>query len=341
MKTQDRNTAEASVTTPVEPGSDELLAMYRTMVLIRRFEDKAEEMYTRARIGGYFHVNIGEEAAVVGAISSLRASDYLFSTYREHGHAIARGTDPKAVMAELFGKETGTSKGRGGSMHIFDPSHHFMGGWGIVGQSIPLAVGAAFAVKYNGTSDVVMCTFGDGATNIGPFYESLNLAKLWRLPIVFVCMNNQYGMGTSVARASSITELWRKGASFGIPGEYTDGMDVLQCRDVCQRAVERARQDHEPTLVELNTYRFRGHSVADPGRSYRTEDEMKQWRQRDPITKFHDVLKERGILPEDRSREIDADVDEVVAACVSFAEQSPEPSVSDLGKYVYVNEEPS
>lgn len=337
MKTQDRASEAPAAAIAERLGRDELLHMYRTMVLIRRFEDRAEEMYLRARVGGYFHVNIGEEAAVVGAISALRPTDYLFSTYREHGHAITRGTDPRLVMAELFGKETGTSKGRGGSMHLFDAERRFMGGWGIVAESIPLAVGAAFAANYRGTDDVVMAAFGDGATNSGPFYESLNLAKLWRLPIVFVCINNQYSMGTSVARSSSVTELWKKGASFGIEGAFADGMDVLACRDVCERAVEKARAEHDPSLVELNTYRYRGHSVADQVKTYRTEEEIKSWRARDPIDKFHDELKELGVLTDEEAASIAEEVNEIVAASVAFAEQSPEPSVDSLREYVYVD----
>jgi pyruvate dehydrogenase E1 component alpha subunit len=331
VETQDR---APTATAPLGPDADELLRLYKQMVLIRHFEDKAEEMYLRARVGGYFHVNIGEEATVVGAISALRTTDYLFSTYRDHGHAIARGTDPRLIMAELFGKETGTSKGRGGSMHLFDADRRFMGGWGIVSESIPLAVGAAFACKYNETNDAVMTIFGDGATNSGPFYESLNMAKLWRLPIVFVCSNNQYGMGTAVDRASSISELWKKGFSFGIPGERVDGMDVLACREACCRAMERARAEGEPTLLELYTYRYRGHSVADQVKTYRSDEEVKQWRARDPIMRYHDVLIERGVLTEDMARDVEADVDEQVAASVKFAEESAEPSIADLSRFI-------
>src|ERR671937_1303757 len=267
--------------------------MLDKMLLIRHFEERAQEMYMKAKIGGFLHLCIGEEATVVGSVSVLQDNDYLISTYREHGQAIARGTDPKVVMAELFGREDGTSRGRGGSMHLFDMERRFMGGYGIVGGNLPLAAGFALASDYRGEDAVTLCMFGDGASNQGTFGETMNLAALWRLPIVFLVVNNQYGMGTALERHSAVTDLSKKAECLGVPGGRTDGMDVLAVRECVAEHLRMAREDRQPTLVEALTYRFRGHSAADP-EVYRTKEEVAEWRKRDPIVTFAERLKKEG-----------------------------------------------
>lgn len=317
---------------------EQLLRYLKLMVLIRRFEEKAGEMYLRAKIGGYLHLNIGEEGTVVGSVSALEERDYLYTSYRDHGYAIARGVDPKAVMAELFGKATGCSQGRGGSMHLFDARVHFLGGYGIVAAHIPVATGTALAATYRGTDEVTMCIFGEGATNIGAFHEGLNVAKLWRLPVVFVCTNNIYGMGTAVNRASAVSEIYRKACAYDIAAERVDGMDVLAVRDACLRGVERARKESEPTLIETMTYRYRGHSMADPAR-YRSEAEVRWWRERDPILTLETKLKEQGMVTQEEMDDIEANVERVVEESVEFADRSPAPSLDDLYKNVYAESE--
>ena len=272
------------------------------MMLIRRFEERAGEMYAKAKIGGFLHLCIGEEAAIVGATNALEATDYLMSTYREHGQAIARGTPPEAVMAELFGKKDGCSGGRGGSMHLFDYERRFLGGYGIVGGNLPLAAGVALAADYRGENDVMLCMFGDGATNQGTFGETMNLAALWKLPVVFMVINNQFGMGTSLERHSAVTDLSKKAEGFGVPGSQCDGMDVLDTEAVIAEAVRCAREERKPQLVEAVTYRFRGHSMADP-EEYRTKEEVEEWRKRDPIETFGKRLVDEGVLSEERPRE--------------------------------------
>src|SRR5436190_7782632 len=275
----------------------DLVRMLGQMQAIRHFEERAAEQYTKARIGGYIHLNVGEEATVVGSVAALRTTDYLIGSYRTHGHALARGTDPGAVMAELFGRESGTSKGRGGSMHLFDWKNRFLGGYGIVGGHLPIAAGLGLAIDYLGGDEAVLCVFGEGATNIGAFHESLNVAKLWGLPVVWLCANNQYAMGHSVAMDSSITEIYRKAKAYDMPGERVDGMDVLAVRQVCEAALERARRERLPSLIECFTYRYRGHSMADQ-RKYRTEDEIQMWRERDPINWMERRLLQAGVLDE-------------------------------------------
>jgi len=316
---------------------EELLQWAYQMLLIRLFEEKTAEMYTRARIGGFVHLNIGEEATIVGAISTLRPTDYLYSNYREHGHALVKGVEPKRIMAELYGRATGTSSGRGGSMHLIDVERRFMGGYAIVGGSQPLAVGAGITVTYKGTDDIVMVIFGEGATNGGSFFESLNMAKLWRLPVVFLCVNNQYGMGTAVARASAVPEIYRKACAFDIASERVDGMDVLAVREVVSRAVARAREAKEPSLIEALTYRFRGHSMSDPQR-YRTEEEVKVWRARDPIPAFRELLKKAGLATDADFERQQQEVARVVAEAVDFAEHSPAPGLDTLYQHVLVED---
>jgi len=305
------------------------------MVLIRRFEERAGEMYAKARVGGFLHLAIGEEATIVGAARALRESDYLISTYRSHGHALARGTSPDAVMAELFGKVDGCCRGRGGSMHMFDLERRFMGGYGIVGGNLPLAAGFGLASDYLGTDEATLCTFGDGATNQGTFGETMNLAALWHLPVVFMVTNNRFGMGTSLERHSAVTDLVRKGESFGVPGLRCDGMDVVDTQAVCLEALATARDERRPVLVEALTYRFRGHSMADP-EEYRTKQQVAEWRLRDPLGNFGDRLEAAGLLSPDERTAIDTDAIARVDAAVAFAEASPEPAPESLYDDVYV-----
>jgi pyruvate dehydrogenase E1 component alpha subunit len=296
------------------------------MLLIRRFEEKAAEAYTLGKVGGFLHLYIGEEAVAVGATSVLRPDDYAISAYRDHGHCLAKGADPRRVMAELFGRRDGLSKGKGGSMHLFDRSVNFLGGHAIVGAHLPLAAGAAFAIKYEGRDQVVVCYFGDGAVAQGEFHESLNLAALWKLPVVYICENNHYAMGTSVERALAQPQIWRFGATYGIPAEKVDGMDVLAVRDVVGRAVARTRQDKTPSLIEADTYRYRGHSMRDPaGAVYRTKEEVEREKQRDPIVMFRERAIRAGVLAEADVRAIEKDVNDRIDEAVAFADASPEP----------------
>jgi len=306
-----------------------------TMTLIRRFEERAGEMYARAKVGGFLHLSIGEEATIVGSARALRDEDYLISTYRSHGHALVRGTPPENVMAELFGRVDGCSGGRGGSMHMFDVSRRFMGGYGIVGGNLPIAAGMALASDYKDTEEVTLCTFGDGASNQGTFGETLNLAALWRLPVVFMVTNNQFGMGTALSRHSAVTDLQRKGESLGVPGVRCDGMDVLDTYRVLSETIARVREERRPMLVEAITYRFRGHSMADP-EQYRTKEEVAQWRERDPLPAFAQLLIGEGVIDEAERQRIDEQAIARVDAAVEFADASPFPPAESLYDDVYV-----
>jgi pyruvate dehydrogenase E1 component alpha subunit len=306
-----------------------------TMALIRRFEERAGEMYARAKVGGFLHLSIGEEAAIVGSVRALREHDYLISTYRSHGHALARGTPPENVMAELFGKADGCSGGRGGSMHMFDLKRRFMGGYGIVGGNLPIAAGIGLSSDYLGEEDVTLCVFGDGASNQGTFGETLNLAALWKLPVVFLVANNQFGMGTSLQRHSAVTDLQRKGESLGVQGLRCDGMDILDTHAVVAEAVQRVREDRRPVLIEAVTYRFRGHSMADP-EEYRTKEEVAQWRERDPLPGFGELLEQQGAIDAAERARIDEQAVARVDAAVEFAERSPFPPAESLYDDVYV-----
>ena len=306
------------------------------MALIRRFEEKAAEMYSLGKIGGFLHLYIGQEAVAVGATSTTRPDDYAVSSYREHGHCLAKGSDPKKVMAELFGRSGGLSKGKGGSMHLFDKSVNFLGGHGIVGAHLPLAAGAGFAIKYQGGDQVVLCYFGDGAVPEGEFHESMNLMALWKLPVIFICENNRYAMGTAIHRALAQTEVWRFAETYGMHGEAVDGMDVLAVRDCVGRAVERARKDKAPTLIEARTYRFRGHSMRDPaGSVYRTKEEVEREKQRDPIAIFVERCLKDGVLADADVKAVEKDVSDLVDEAVAFAEASPEPPPEELFTDVY------
>jgi len=306
------------------------------MVLIRRFEEKAAEMYTLGKIGGFLHLCIGQEAIAAGATSALRPDDYAISAYREHGHCLAKGADPRRAMAELFGRRDGLSKGKGGSMHLFDKSVNFLGGHAIVGAHLPLAAGAAFAIKYQGGDQVVLCYFGDGAVPQGEFHEALNLAALWKLPVIYLCENNRYAMGTAIHRALAQTEIWRFAGTYGIPGEVVDGMDVLAVREVVGRAVERARSQKTPTLIEARTYRFRGHSMRDPSAAiYRTKEEVEREKQRDPILLFRERCRREGILTEAELTALEKEAGDLVEEAVAFADASPEPPAEWLFADIY------
>jgi len=317
------------------PERDQAREWLEAMMLIRRFEERAGEMYAKAKVGGFLHLAIGEEATIVGAVRALGDGDYLISTYRSHGHALSRGADPNRVMAELFGREEGVSHGRGGSMHMFDLENRFMGGYGIVGANLPLAAGMALASDYKGTDDVTLCVFGDGASNQGTFGETLNLAALWRLPVVFMVTNNQFGMGTSLERHSAVTALHRRGEGFGVPGMQCDGMDVLDTHAVICEALRQAREDRRPVLVEAITYRFRGHSMADP-EEYRTKEQVGEWRKRDPIQVFSKRLEEEGVLEEGEAEKLDHEVVGRVDAAVKFADRAPFPPPESLYDDIYV-----
>ena len=297
--------------------------LLRQMLLIRRFEEKASEMYMRGKIGGFLHLYIGEEAIAVGAMSSLRPDDYIATHYRDHGHALARGLEPRRIMAELFGKATGTSKGKGGSMHLFDPSKGFMGGYAIVGGMMPVAVGLGLASKMLKEDKVTLCFFGDGAVNQGEFHESLNLAALWDLPVVFFCENNGYGMGTPVGKTFAGTDISRLAERYDMNCyPKADGMNVLDVLNTTREAVERARRGDGPSFIEAITYRFRGHSMADP-MEYRDKAEEEKWRKKDPIALFRRYLESEGLLTKEEMTAMEKDVDEVIEESVRFADESP------------------
>jgi len=316
---------------------DFLLGLHRQMQLIRRFEERAQEQYTKAKIGGYCHLNIGEEATVVGGILALQANDWIFTSYREHGHAIARGVDPKAVMAELFGKETGTSHGRGGSMHLVDYKRRFMGGYGIVGGHLPLAVGGAWAVKYRKQPDVIFCMFGDGATNIGAFHESLNMAKVFDLPVVWFCVNNRYGMGTPVEKASAVADIYKKACAYDMESIQIDGMNLREVMLRTSEIVEKTRKDSVPRFIESLCYRFRGHSVVDPDK-YRSAEDKEKYRKADPIVAFEHELEKSGLADEEYFKSVRQEIDAEVRDIIEYADQSPDPNPDDLYKYTYAGE---
>jgi dihydrolipoamide dehydrogenase len=316
---------------------DFLLGLHRQMQLIRRFEERTQEQYTKAKIGGYCHLNIGEEATVVGSFAAFKPNDYIFTSYREHGHAIARGIDPKAVMAELFGKETGTSHGRGGSMHMFDADLRFMGGYGIVGGHLPLAAGGGWAVKYRKQKDVVICMFGDGATNIGAFHESLNLSKVMELPVVWYCVNNRYGMGTPVEKASAVADIYKKACAYDMESIQVDGMNLREVMLKTSEIVEKTRADSEPRFIEALTYRFKGHSVVDPDK-YRSAEDKEKFRDADPIVAFEHELETSGLADEEYFKKVRQEIDSEVQEIIRFADESPDPKPEDLYKYVYAGE---
>jgi pyruvate dehydrogenase E1 component alpha subunit len=317
------------------PDADAAREWLRTMLLIRRFEERAGEMYAKAKIGGFLHLAIGEEATIVGATRAMRDSDYLLSTYREHGQALARGTEAKRAMAELYGRVDGVSGGRGGSMHLFDWEKRFLGGYGIVGGNLPLAAGVGLACDYMETEDAVVCMLGDGASNQGTFGETMNLVALWSLPVVFLVINNQFGMGTALERHSAVTDLSVKAQGFGVPGTKCDGMDVLDVHAAIGDALKCARDERKPQLVEAITYRFRGHSMADP-EEYREKDEVEEWRKRDPIETFKKRLVDEGVISEDDAGKLDEEVVAVIDEATEFADGSPFPELDSLYDDIYV-----
>jgi len=310
--------------------------MLRDMLLIRRFEERAGEQYALGRIGGFCHLYIGQEAVAVGTMAALKDGDYIMGSYREHGQALARGTSARAVMAELFGKATGCCGGKGGSMHIFDAGKGFLGGHAIVGGHIPLVTGAAFAAKYRGEDKVAVCFFGEAAVNNGAFHEALNMAALWKLPAIYICENNRYGMGTAMERASAIWDVAARACSYDMPAETVDGMEVLAVRDAVARAAKRGREENEPTLLEIRTYRFMGHSMSDPIHGhYRTKEEVEQMKLRDPVVTFRQRLVGAGMLDDVQWQAMEADVLAEVEDAVRFADESPDPDPAELFTHVY------
>jgi pyruvate dehydrogenase E1 component alpha subunit len=316
--------------TPVQFTRDEELTAYREMLLIRRFEEKAGQLYGMGFIGGFCHLYIGQEAVVVGMQMAIKPGDQVITTYRDHGHMLATGMDAKGVMAELTGRQGGYSRGKGGSMHMFSKEKNFYGGHGIVGANVPLGAGLAFANKYRGNDNVCLTYFGDGAANQGQVYEAFNMAKLWSLPVIFIIENNRYAMGTAIERAAATTDFSRRGASFDIPGEQVDGMDVRAVRAAGERAVKRARAGEGPCILEMLTYRYRGHSMSDPAK-YRTREEVERVREeRDPIERVRRRILEAGMVKEDDLKKIDAEIRTIVNASAEFAQNDPEPDASEL-----------
>lgn len=313
-----------------------LVELLRQMLLIRRFEEKSAEAYSMGKIGGFCHLYIGQEAVAVGAISAIRKDDYVLTSYRDHGQALAKGMSPDAVMAELFGKAGGCSHGKGGSMHMFDKSIGLLGGHAIVGGQIPLATGVAFASKYQGTDQVTLCFFGEAAVNQGAFHESLNMAQLWKLPCIYICENNQYGMGTSLQRAMSLHDISQKASAYEMAAEYVDGMDVLAVKEATARAVERARKEYLPTLIEVRTYRFMGHSMSDPG-NYRTRAEIEKYQERDPLKVFAASLREEKIISDQDYEAMEKQVQEEIEHALRFADESPLPEPEELYTDVYAS----
>ncbi|MGH3378915.1 MAG: pyruvate dehydrogenase (acetyl-transferring) E1 component subunit alpha [Actinoallomurus sp.] len=321
------------------PKPETLVGYYRQMLLIRRFEERAARAYTEAKIGGYCHLNLGEEATVTGLMAALDPRDYLFTNYREHGYALARGIESRRVMAELYGRSTGVSKGWGGSMHMFDVTHRLLGGYGIVGGQLPLATGAALAIDYRGGDEVVMCTLGDGTVAIGAFHESLNIAALWNLPIVFVIINNGLGMGTTVAKSSAEPDLYQRGAAYRMESARVDGFDPVAVREAAVKAIEAARSGR-PYLLEVITERLRGHSVVDPAK-YRSAEEVERLKHEDPIQLFGSKLTANGLLDSDSIAAIGEEVAGIVTAAADFAASSPLPEVATLFDYTYATPVPN
>jgi pyruvate dehydrogenase E1 component subunit alpha len=328
----------ATATAPTAPDQSHIelqRKMLRQMLLIRRFEERAAEAYALGKIGGFCHLYIGQEAVAVGSLAALRDDDYVISSYREHGQALARGMSANVVMAELFGKATGCSKGKGGSMHLFDVGKRFLGGHGIVGGHIPLGAGIGFAIKYRSGDQVCICYFGEAAVNIGAFHETLNMASVYKLPVIFCCENNRYGMGTAFERVAAVTDVVEHACSYDMAAELVNGMDVLAVHAATERAAERARHSGHPTLLEVRTYRYMGHSMSDPLHGvYRTKDEVEEQKKRDPISQLALKLKEEGTLDDAGLDALDAAVRAEVDAAVKFADDSPDPDPAELHAHV-------
>ncbi|WP_376872498.1 pyruvate dehydrogenase (acetyl-transferring) E1 component subunit alpha [Albirhodobacter sp. R86504] len=330
-----RKGAEAQAGAKPNVSKDELLTYYREMLLIRRFEEKAGQLYGMGLIGGFCHLYIGQEAVVVGLEAATKEGDKRITSYRDHGHMLACGMDPKGVMAELTGREGGLSKGKGGSMHMFSKEKHFYGGHGIVGAQVPLGAGLAFADKYSGNDNVTFAYFGDGAANQGQIYETFNMAALWKLPVIFVIENNQYAMGTSQKRSTSTPELYTRGTAFGIPGEAVDGMDVLAVKAASEKAVAHCRAGEGPYILEIKTYRYRGHSMSDPAK-YRTREEVQKMRdERDPIEQVRDLLLTGKHASDEDLKAIDKEIKAIVNEAADFSKESPEPALEELWTDIY------
>ena len=313
----------------------DLLELYRQMALIRRFEEKSAELYAEGKIGGFLHLYIGEEAIAVGSCRALGSNDHLLTAYRDHGWAIARGLEPGSVMAELLGKATGVSGGKGGSMHLASAAYRYWGGHAIVGGHLPLATGVGLQIRYNDLPDAVLCVLGEGTTNIGYFHESMNLAAIWKLPVIFLVENNQYGMGTEVGRASALTNIYEKGCAYGVENQQFNGQDVVETYEVMANALAYARQEG-PVLLEAITYRYVGHSMGDPER-YRTKAEIELWRERDPLCRIEDQMTADGRASFDDFTRIQKEVAAEVDRIVKFAEESPEPPDAALWEHIFVN----
>ena len=312
--------------------------LLRSMLLQRRFEERTAEAYALGRIGGFCHLYIGQEAVSTGSLSVLRDDDYVMTTYRDHGQALARGMSPRAIMAELYGKIDGCSRGKGGSMHLFDRNVNFLGGHGIVGGHVPLATGVAFAIKYRGGDQCILCFMGESVVNTGAFHEALNMAALWKLPAVYIIENNRYGMGTALERASAIHDIYERGAAYNMARNQCDGQDVFEVRKAVQEAVDRARKESMPTLLEVRTYRFMGHSMSDAvSGTYRTKAELEEWQQRDPIVLLRMHMEKKGELNEEQLHKLDEEIKAEVQDAVDFAEKSPEPPPEALYEDVLVD----
>lgn len=316
------------------PPKEKLIEMYRKMLEIRQFEEKVYELYGQNLVPGTIHLYAGQEAVAVGVCANLRREDYIVSTHRGHGHCIAKGADLKRVMAEILGKKTGYCKGKGGSMHIADFSIGILGATGVVGAGIPIAVGAGLSISLKGTDQVVACFFGDGASNQGTFHEGVNMAAIWKLPVLFVCENNLYAMGTRQSRVMLIEKISERAAAYGIPGVTVDGNDVLAIYEAAREAIERAKRGEGPTLIECRTYRQKGHSRMDPA-TYRPKEEVEYWLRKDPITRFRGRLREMGILTEEEAKKIDDEVSQAIEEAVKFALESPYPELEEALKDVY------
>ena len=314
------------------------LMWYEQMLLMRKFEERTGQLYGMQKIKGFCHLYIGQEAIMGGAISVLRKEDAMITAYRDHAHALAKGVSARAVMAELYAKATGCSKGKGGSMHMFSKEHHFYGGHGIVGGQIPLGAGIAFAEKYKETDNVCVCYMGDGATRQGALHEAFNMAMTWKLPVIFVIENNNYAMGTSVERTSNVTELWKLGLAYDMPSEPVDGMTCEAVHDAMATAVDRARKGDGPSLLEINTYRYKGHSMSDPAK-YRTKDEVERYKSEDPIEKVLKTILDKKYATQEQIDEIGKRINDIVEDSVKFAEDSPYPDPSELYKDVYMQED--
>jgi pyruvate dehydrogenase E1 component alpha subunit len=330
----DQSIVERPIPTVLVPAVGHAVELFRVMLLIRRFEEKAAELYSAGKIRGFLHLYIGEEAVATGVTQALGPDDAIVATYREHGQALARGVPPGAIMAEMFGRANGCSRGRGGSMHLFDVSRRFFGGYAIVGGGLPVAVGLALADKLQGRERVTACFFGDGAVAEGEFHESLNLASLWKLPVLFLCENNLYAMGTALARHQAQTDIALKAGAYAVEAEAVDGMDVLAVEAAARRASDRVRREGRPFLLELRTYRFRAHSMYDPD-LYRTKDEVERWKERDPIPRLWARLEEQGLVTPGALEEMERAIEREISAAVAYAESGPLESVADLLRDVY------